>query len=126
MKIPEILIIESAHKPGSLGKILTVIGEAGIVVEHLNAIRRDQDQTIWEMTLEMDPATDYGVIDQINALPNAKILGRFVRYARLTGRSHHLRFVPRVRRNLEKALAGKVLADVKLWYERLAPPAVRP
>ena len=76
MKIPEILIIESAHKPGSLGKILTVIGEAGIVVEHLNALRRDQDQTIWEMTLEMDPATDYGVIDQINALPNAKILGR--------------------------------------------------
>ena len=76
MKIPEILIIESAHKPGSLGKILTVIGEAGIVVEHLNAIRRDQDQTIWEITLEMDPATDYGVFDQINALPNAKILGR--------------------------------------------------
>jgi malate dehydrogenase (oxaloacetate-decarboxylating) len=76
MKIPEILLIESAHKPGSLGKILTVIGEAGIVVEHLNAVRREQDQTIWEITLEMDPETDGGVIDQINALPNAKIIGR--------------------------------------------------
>ena len=76
MKIPEILIIESAHKPGSLGKILTVIGEAGIVVEHLNALRRDQDQTIWEITLEMDPETDHGVIDKLNELPNAKIIGR--------------------------------------------------
>lgn len=57
---------------------------------------------------------------------NAKILGRFVRYAKLTGRSHHLRFVPRVRRNLEKALAGKVLAGVKLWYERLGLADIRP
>ena len=66
MKIPEILIIESAHKPGSLGKILTVIGEAGIVVEHLNALRRDQDQTIWEITLEMDPETDHVGCQQVS------------------------------------------------------------
>lgn len=50
---------------------------------------------------------------------NAKILGRFVEYAARTGRTHHLRFLPRVRRNLEKALDDKVLAGVKLWYERL-------
>lgn len=62
----------------------------------------------------------------LGAQRNAKILGRFVRYAKLTGRTHHLRFLPRVRRNFEKALDDKVLAGVKLWYERLAPPVVRP
>ncbi|WP_133121878.1 tRNA (adenosine(37)-N6)-threonylcarbamoyltransferase complex ATPase subunit type 1 TsaE [Pleomorphomonas carboxyditropha] len=62
----------------------------------------------------------------LGAQRNAKILGRFVEYAARTGRSHHLRFLPRIRRNFEKALDDKVLAGVKLWYERLAPPAVRP
>lgn len=55
----------------------------------------------------------------LGAQRNAKILGRFVEYAARTGRTHHLRFLPRVRRNLEKALDDKVLAGVKLWYERL-------
>lgn len=55
----------------------------------------------------------------LGAQRNAKILGRFVQYAVRTGRSGHLRFLPRVRRNLEKALAHPVLAGVKLWYERL-------
>lgn len=62
----------------------------------------------------------------LGAQRNAKILGRFVEYAERTGRTHHLRFLPRVRRNFEKALEVKVLAGVKLWYERLAPPAVQP
>ena len=62
----------------------------------------------------------------LGAQRNAKILGRFVEYAARTGRSHHLRFVPRVRRNLEKALAAKVLAGVKLWYERLGLADIRP
>ncbi len=46
----------------------------------------------------------------LGAQRNAKILGRFVEYAARTGRTHHLRFLPRVRRNLEKALDDKVLA----------------
>lgn len=62
----------------------------------------------------------------LGAQRNAKILGRFVRYARLTGRTHHLRFLPRVRRYFEMALGEPVLAGVKLWYERLGLPAVRP
>ncbi len=62
----------------------------------------------------------------LGAQRNAKILGRFVEYAARTGRTHHLRFLPRVRHNFEKALDDKVLAGVKLWYERLAPPATRP
>lgn len=59
----------------------------------------------------------------LGAQRNAKILGRFVRYAKLTGRTHHLRFLPRVRHNFEKALDDKVLAGVRLWYERLGPTA---
>jgi len=76
MRIPEILLIESLHKPGSLAKILQVIAEAGVVVEDLNAVRRDQDKTIWEITLEMDEEADRSLYDKINALPNAKLLGK--------------------------------------------------
>ena len=43
MKIPEILLIESEHKPGSLAKILAVLGEAGLVVEHLVTVRQAQE-----------------------------------------------------------------------------------
>ena len=76
MRIPEILLIESQHKPGSLAKVLQVIGEAGIVVEHLHSLRRHQDKTIWEVTLEMDEEADRSLYDKINALPNAKIIGK--------------------------------------------------
>jgi len=76
MRIPEILLIESEHKPGSLAKVLQVIGEAGIVVEHLHSLRRHQDKTVWEVTLEMDEDADRSLYDKINALPNAKIIGK--------------------------------------------------
>src|SRR5579872_1240191 len=76
MRIPEILLIESEHKPGSLAKVLAVIGEANLVVEHLNAVRRHQDRTVWEVTIEMDEDADRSLYDKINALPNAKIIGK--------------------------------------------------
>jgi len=76
MRIPEILLIESQHKPGSLAKVLQVIGEAGVVVEHLHSVRRHQDKTIWEVTLEMDEEADRSLYDKINALDNAKIIGK--------------------------------------------------
>lgn len=76
MKIPEILLVESLHKPGSLAKVLAAIGESGLVVEHLNAVRRDQDKTVWEITLEMDDDIDYGVYERIEALPNARLIGK--------------------------------------------------
>ena len=76
MKIPEILLIESEHRPGSLASILAVIGEEGLVVEHLASLRREQDKTTWEITLEMDPAAGRQLEERINALPNARLLGR--------------------------------------------------
>jgi malate dehydrogenase (oxaloacetate-decarboxylating) len=75
MKIPEILLVESQHRPGSLAKVLTAIGECGCVVEHLNAIKREQDKSIWEITLELDPGQYESVKAAIDALPNARVLG---------------------------------------------------
>ncbi len=76
MKIPEILLVEAEHKPGSLAKVLTVIGEAGLVVEHLATVRRNQARTVWEITLEMDEADDESLFERIDALPNARMLGK--------------------------------------------------
>jgi malate dehydrogenase (oxaloacetate-decarboxylating) len=76
MKIPEILLIESQHRPGSLASVLAVIGEEGLLVEHLASLRREQDRTTWEITLEMDPAAGAHLEERINALPNARVLGR--------------------------------------------------
>lgn len=76
MKIPEILLVESQHKPGSLAKILQVIGDCGLLVENLDAVRRDQDKTVWEITLEMDEDAYINVGEKIAALPNARLLGK--------------------------------------------------
>lgn len=76
MKIPEILLVESQHKPGSLAKILHVIGDCGLVVENLDAVRRDQDKTVWEITLEMDEDAYINVGEKIADLPNARLLGK--------------------------------------------------
>jgi malate dehydrogenase (oxaloacetate-decarboxylating) len=76
MKIPEILLIESEHKPGSLAKFLAVLAEAGLVVEHLVTVRREQGRTVWEITIDMDEESDLGVFDKIDALPNARVLGK--------------------------------------------------
>ncbi len=46
MKIPEILIIETVHKPGSLAEVLQVVAEAGLTIEHLTAMGRDQGSTV--------------------------------------------------------------------------------
>ncbi|HEV2268541.1 MAG TPA: malic enzyme-like NAD(P)-binding protein [Steroidobacteraceae bacterium] len=76
MKIPEILIIETVHQPGSLAKVLQVIAEAGLTIEHLVALRRDQGRTLWEITLEMDEEADRSLYDRIDQLPTARFVGK--------------------------------------------------
>ena len=76
MKIPEILIVETIHQPGSLAKVLQVIGEAGLAIEHLNAVRREQGRTLWEITLEMDEEADRSLYERIDQLPNARFIGK--------------------------------------------------
>lgn len=76
MKIPEILLIESEHRPGSLATILTVIAQHGLVVQHLDAVERFGSKTHWEITLEFDEEVNQGLFDALEGLPNARLLGR--------------------------------------------------
>ena len=76
MKIPEILIVETIHQPGSLASVLLVIAEAGLAIEHLTALRRDQGRTLWEITLEMDEEADRSLYERIEQLPNARFVGK--------------------------------------------------
>ncbi len=76
MKIPEIIIVEVLHQPGSLAKVLQVIAEEGLVLEHLTALRREQGRTLWEITLEMDEAANRSLYERIDQLPNARFVGK--------------------------------------------------
>jgi malate dehydrogenase (oxaloacetate-decarboxylating) len=76
VKIPEILLVETIHQPGSLAKVLQVIADAGLTIEHLTALRREQGRTLWEITLEMDEEADRSLYDRITALPTARFVGK--------------------------------------------------
>ncbi len=76
MKIPEILLVETVHQPGSLARVLQVIADAGLAIEHLTALRRDQGRTLWEITLEMDEEADRSLYERIGALPIARFVGK--------------------------------------------------
>ncbi|HKD54492.1 MAG TPA: hypothetical protein VKB72_09770, partial [Steroidobacteraceae bacterium] len=76
MKIPEILLVETVHQPGSLAKVLQVIADARLAIEHLTALRRDQGRTLWEITVEMDEEADRSLYDRIGALPTARFVGK--------------------------------------------------
>jgi malate dehydrogenase (oxaloacetate-decarboxylating) len=76
MKIPEILMVETVHQPGSLVRVLQVIADAGLAIEHLSALRRDQGKTLWEITLEMDEEADRSLYERIGQLPIARFVGK--------------------------------------------------
>lgn len=76
MKIPEIIIVETLHQPGSLARVLQVIGEAGLTIEHLHSLRREQGRTLWEITLELDEEQDRSLYTRIDALPTARFVGK--------------------------------------------------
>src|SRR2546423_8346281 len=76
MKIPEILMVETVHQPGSLVKVLQAIADAGLAIEHLTTLRRDQGRTLWEITLEMDEEADRSLYERIGQLPTARFGGK--------------------------------------------------
>jgi len=69
-------MVETVHQPGSLARVLGVIAEAGLIIDHLNAVRREQGRTLWEITLEMDEETDRSLYGRIDALPTARFVGK--------------------------------------------------
>ncbi|HYB32504.1 MAG TPA: malic enzyme-like NAD(P)-binding protein [Steroidobacteraceae bacterium] len=76
MKIPEIILVETVHQPGSLAKVLQVIADAGLTIEGLTALRRQQGRTLWEITLEMDEEADRSLYERIGQLPTARFVGK--------------------------------------------------
>ena len=75
MKIPEILQVETPHSPGCLASVLNVIAQSGLVLEHVSSVRRDQDRTLWEITVEIDADEHVGLVERLNALPTAHFVG---------------------------------------------------
>ncbi|PIP81377.1 MAG: hypothetical protein COW84_00195 [Gammaproteobacteria bacterium CG22_combo_CG10-13_8_21_14_all_40_8] len=77
MRVVEIFLVEAPHQPGNMAKVLAVVGGFGITVEGLNAIRRLEKDTIWELTIEYDDTLDiWNVAEKINKLPDTKIIGQ--------------------------------------------------
>ena len=77
MHVVEILLVEAPHQPGNMARVLTVIGDNGITVEGLNAVRRLDKDTIWEITIEYDDCINLDKLEQqINALSETKIVGK--------------------------------------------------
>ena len=76
MKIPEIILVETVHQPGSLASVLQVIADAGLAIEGLTALRRQQGRTLWEITLEMDEEADRSLYERIGQLPIARFVGK--------------------------------------------------
>src|SRR5437762_14280580 len=76
MKIPEILIVETVHQPGSLARVLQVIADAGLAIEHLTALRRDQANTLSHITVHMDEEADRSLYDPIGQLPIPRLVGK--------------------------------------------------
>jgi malate dehydrogenase (oxaloacetate-decarboxylating) len=76
MKIPEILLVETVQRPGSLASVLAVIADEQLIIEHLHALRRGEGRTLWEITVEIDEAANPQFYARIDALPNARFVGK--------------------------------------------------
>ena len=69
-------MVETVHRPGSLARVLQVIADAGLAIEHLTALRRDQGKTLWEITVDMDEEADRSLYERIGQLPIARFVGK--------------------------------------------------
>ena len=77
MRVVEILLVEAPHKPGNMAKVLGVIGSLDVTVEGLNAVRRLDKDTIWEITIEYDDSFDITqLFEEINKLPETLMVGK--------------------------------------------------
>ncbi|HXY76723.1 MAG TPA: malic enzyme-like NAD(P)-binding protein [Steroidobacteraceae bacterium] len=76
MKIPEVILVETVHQPGSLARVLQVIADAGLALEQLTALNRQGGKTLWEITLEMDEEADRSLYERIAQLPTARFVGK--------------------------------------------------
>ena len=75
MKVPEIFQVETSQAPEDLAGVLHAIAEAGLVVEHVSTMRRDQDRTLWEITVDIEETAHADLLGRLNALPSARFVG---------------------------------------------------
>jgi malate dehydrogenase (oxaloacetate-decarboxylating) len=75
VKVPEIFQIETPQAADGLASVLQAIAEAGLVVEHVSTLRRDQDRTLWEITVEIDESAQAELFGRLRALPSARFVG---------------------------------------------------
>jgi malate dehydrogenase (oxaloacetate-decarboxylating) len=76
VKIPEILLVETDNRPATLARVLEVVDQGGLTVESLDAVGRDRERTVWELTLEFDEQVDESLLRRIDALANVEVVGR--------------------------------------------------
>ena len=77
MRIVENLLVEAPHKPGYMAKVLAVFGELEITVEGMNAVRRVDSHTIWEITIDYPDTMDTNlIVDGINQLADTVFTGK--------------------------------------------------
>jgi len=76
MMIPEILLIETEHRPGSLATVLGILAELNIVIEGLTCVRRTEEKSTWELTVDVTSDQSKVLATRIDALPNATVLGK--------------------------------------------------
>lgn len=75
VKIPEILQVETPHSPGALASVLNVLSDAELILEHVSCVRRDQERTLWEITIEIEASAHAGLVERLNALPAVRVIG---------------------------------------------------
>jgi malate dehydrogenase (oxaloacetate-decarboxylating) len=75
MKIAQTFRVETTRAHGNLADVLNIVTEMGLVLEHVSTIRRDQERTLWELTVEMDDAVRAELLARLDALPTARFGG---------------------------------------------------
>jgi len=76
VKIPQVLLIEVTHAPGRLAKVLAHVAEFGLTIQGLEAIKRTQDKTLWELSLNVDEGQEAMVSKRLEETGAAHVLGR--------------------------------------------------
>jgi aminoglycoside/choline kinase family phosphotransferase len=85
---------------------------------HYLAAMRDQGIALDEAAFRQEMAV-------MAAQRNTKIVGIFARLYRRDGKARYLSFLPRVWAYLERDLEHPALADLRAWYDRTIPAALR-
>ena len=91
---------------------------ANTATAHYLAMMRAQGTPLDEAAFRQEMAV-------MAAQRNTKIVGIFARLYKRDGKARYLNFLPRVWNYLERDLAHPALTDLRAWYDRTIPAALR-